>query len=45
MIPQVQAAIKDNATAKITIENFQKRDGIIFTSEKTSVEIDTEVLI
>ena len=43
MIKQVNRAMSENEMVKITIENFQKRDGILFTSEKSSIEIDTEV--
>ena len=45
MIQQIRTALADNTMTKITIENFQKRDGVIFTSEKSSIEIDTEVII
>ena len=30
-------------TKKLIIESFQKRDGLIFTSERTSLELDVEV--
>ena len=45
MVKQVKRAMLENEMVKITIENFQKRDGILFTSEKSSIEIDTEVFI
>ena len=45
MIKQLQAAVREDSVTKITIENFQKCDNIIFTSEKSSIEIDTEVFI
>ena len=45
MIQQIKRAVADNPMTKITIENFQKRDGVIFTLEKSSIEIDTEVII
>ena len=45
MVQQIKRALADNPMTKITIENFQKRDGVIFTSEKSSIEIDTEVII
>ena len=45
MIQQIKKAVADNPMTKITIENFQKRDGVIFTSGKSSIEIDTEVII
>ena len=43
MIKQVQKAVEQNKFTKIIIESFQKRDGIIFTSERSSVELDDEV--
>ena len=43
MIKQVQKVVEQNKFTKIIIENFQKRDGIIFTSECSSVELDDEV--
>ena len=36
---------KENENVNITMENFRKWDGIIFTSEKTSIELDTTVSI
>ena len=43
MIKQVQKVVEQNKFTKIIIESFQKRDGIIFTSERSSVELDDEV--
>ena len=45
MIKQVQDAVNSQADTKIIIENFQKRDGVIHTSDKSSVELDIEVKI
>ena len=45
MIQQIKKAVADNPMTKITVKNFQKQDGVIFTSEKSSIEIDTEVTI
>ena len=45
MIKQLQTAVAEGAITKITIENFQKRDDILFTSERSSIEIDSEVFI
>ena len=44
MIRQVQKAVDEGIPAKITIENFQKRNGAIYTSDRTSVELDNEVI-
>ena len=44
MIEQVQKAVEHKKPTKIIIENFQKQEGIIFTSEHTSVELDDEVI-
>ena len=45
MIQQVQAAAAANETpTKIIIESFQKRDNALFTSDKSTVELDTEVI-
>ena len=43
MIQQIQQAVKSSIPTKITIENFQKRDGKIFTSESTVIELDNTV--
>ena len=44
MIKQVSAAASTGVATKITIENFQKRDNAIFTSDKHStIELDTQV--
>ena len=43
MIKQVQDAVKSQMPTKITIENYQKRDGQIYTSESTSIELDNDV--
>ena len=45
MLKQIQDVSKKNENVKITMENFRKWDGIIFTSEKTSIELDTTVSI
>ena len=44
MIEQVRKAVEQNKPTKIIIENFQKREGIIFTSDRSSVELDDEVI-
>ena len=44
MIRQVQKAVDEGIPTKITIENFQKRNGTIYTSDRTSVELDNEVI-
>ena len=43
MIKQVQEGAQSGSMTKITIENFQKRDRSIFTSEKSTVELDNKV--
>ena len=43
MIQQIQSAVKRSVPTKITIENFQKRQGKIFTSESTIIELDNAV--
>ena len=43
MIKQIEQAMKTTVPTKITIENFQKRDGKIFTSESTLIELDNTV--
>ena len=45
MLKQIQDISKSHKNVKITIENFRKTDGIVFTSEKTLIEIDTSVSI
>ena len=45
MLKQIQDISKSHKNVKITIENFRKTDGIVFTSEKTSIELDTSVSI
>ena len=45
MLKQIQDVSKKNENVKITMENVRKWDGIIFTSEKTSIELDTTVSI
>ena len=44
MIRQVQKAVDEGIPTKITIENFQKRSGTIYTSDWTTVELDNEVI-
>ena len=44
MLKQIQKAVEDKTPTKLIIESFQKRDGLIFTSERTSLELDVEVL-
>ena len=44
MLKQIQKAVEDKTPTKLIIEIFQKRDGLIFTSERTSLELDVEVL-
>ena len=43
MLKQIQKAVEDKTPTKLIIESFQKRDGLIFTSERTSLELDVEV--
>ena len=43
MLKQIQKAVEDKTPTKLIIESFQKRDGLIFTSEQTSLELDVEV--
>ena len=45
MLKQIQDVSKKNENVKITMENFTKWDGIIFTPEKTSIKLDTTVSI
>ena len=44
MIRQVQKAVDEGIPTKITIANFQKRSGTIYTSDQTTVELDNEVI-
>ena len=44
MIRQVQKVVDEGIDTKITIENFQKRSGTIYTSDRTTVELDNEVI-
>ena len=44
MIRQVQKVVDEGIPTKITIENFQKRSGTIYTSDWTTVELDNEVV-
>ena len=44
MLKQIQKAVEEKTPTKLIIESFQKRDGLIFTSERTSLELDVEVL-
>ena len=44
MIAQIQATSTSGNT-KIIIENFKKSEGMLFTSEKSSIEIDNTVNI
>ena len=43
MLKQIQKAVEDKTPTKLIIESFQKQDGMIFTSERTSLELDVEV--
>ena len=43
MIRQVIAAASSETAMKITIKNFQKRENAIFTSDRSSIELDTQV--
>ena len=43
MINQIHQVVKANTPTKITVENFQKRQGKIFTSESTIIELDNTV--
>ena len=44
MITQIQETTNSGNT-KIIIENFKKSEGMLFTSEKSSIEIDNTVNI
>ena len=44
MLKQIQKAVEDKTPTKLIIESFQEQDGLIFTSEQTSLELDVEVL-
>ena len=44
MLKQIQKAVEEKTPTKLIIESFQKQDGLIFTSEQTSVKLDVEVL-
>ena len=43
MLKQIQKAVEEKTPTKLIIESFQKRDGLIFTSERTSLKLDVEV--
>ena len=43
MLKQIQKAVEDKTPTKLIIKSFQKRDGLIFTSERTSLKLDVEV--
>ena len=43
-LKQIQKAVEEKTPTKLIIESFQKQDGLIFTSERTSLELDVEVL-
>ena len=43
MIQQIQQSVKSRIPTKITIENFQKWQGRIFTSETTEIELNNTV--
>ena len=43
MINQIHQVVKGNTPTKITVENFQKRQGKIFMSESTIIELDNTV--
>ena len=43
MLKQIQKAVEEKTPTKLIIESFQKQDGLIFTSERTSLELDVEV--
>lgn len=45
IIPKVQEAMTLKTDLKITIDSFQKRDNKVFTSDRSGVEIDTEVFL
>lgn len=45
MIKSIENAGKNGENMKIVIENFKKTNDVIITSEKTSIELDTEVNI
>ena len=44
MLKQIQKAVEEKTPTKLIIESFQKRYGLIFTSEWTSLKLDVEVL-
>ena len=43
MLKQIQKSVEDKTPTKLIIESFQKRDGLIFTSEQTSLELGVEL--
>ena len=43
IIDQIQQSVKSRTLTKITLENFQKRQGKIFTSETTVIKLDDTV--
>ena len=43
MLRQIQKAVEEKTPTKLIIESFQKWDGLIFTSEWTSLKLDVEV--
>ena len=43
MIQQIKKTFDNKIQVKITISNFQKKEGNIYTSQNTEVEIDDEV--
>ena len=43
MLKQIQKAVGEKTPTKLIIESFQKRNGLIFTSEWTSLGLDVEV--
>ena len=45
MLKQIQEISASHDNVKITIENFKKMDAMIFTSEKSSIELDISVSI
>ena len=43
MLKQIQKAVEEKTPKKLIIDSFQKWDGLIFTSERISLELDVEV--
>ena len=42
-VPMICEQRNKLGTVKMIVSNFQKNDGIIFTSDRSIIELDTEV--